>query len=167
MRGVWIVWALAWVALALPGSSERSTRPIIANASGAQALTVAGVAMLAGLGPGDGGKPAPALAVALVVVLLIGATVARLSLGSDWSADIREPREVKREGPFALAGGHPIYAFVSAAAMVTALATRSPRDGVGAAMIASGVWWKAGVEDAALAGIKGDNNVISMADYRK
>lgn len=165
MRGVWIVWAAVWALLALPGLTERAGRPVAADAGLSQALPLVGLALLAGIGPGGEGKRAPALAVALVVVLLMLAISARLAMGADWSPAIQKPDRVRDGGAFAFAGGHPIYAFVGGAAVATALATRAPRDGVGAAMIVSAVWFKSQLEDAA---IKGEGaTVYNLADYRK
>jgi len=165
MRGVWVIWAAVWTLLALPGAVERAERPSLADAGLSQALPVLGIALLSGVGPGGEGKRAPALAVALVVVLLLAAIGARLALGSDWSPGVQAPEAVKRDGPFAFAGGHPIYTFVGGAAVATALATRSPRDAAGAALIVSATWFKAQIEDAA---IKGEGaTVYNLADYRK
>lgn len=147
MMGLWGAWAAVWLLLGIGGAEATAQRDRIANADISQGASVIGAGLM--LTPSR--EPAHPLATALVAALLVLALTARLSLGGSWSADVRAPVNgaAVRAGAYGVMR-HPIYAAVGAAALVTALATRSKLHAAGAALLIGGLTVKARAEDRAL-----------------
>jgi len=163
MPSLWLAWALMWAALNLTHPNARGDAPTLP-----QALAIAGIGALA---TGARERTPATLAVAFVTVALLIALAARASLGKSWAGGPAPIGPIVRTGLYARAR-HPIYIAIATGALATAAASRSPRDLIGAGMIASGLAWAAHDEDRAInlatrrASTRGEK-VVQLDEWRE
>ncbi len=169
---IWIAWVLSWIAAAFwraPTQKRAATRDQWLS----RVLILAGAVLLfhstrrilheprlwhVGYGGGD----------ALAVVALLGiafAWWARIHLGPLWSGTVtlKQDHHVIDTGPYALVR-HPIYTGLILSILATAAAQATATGLIGAAVIVTGLWLKARVEERFLTAELGTD---TYGDYRR
>jgi protein-S-isoprenylcysteine O-methyltransferase Ste14 len=166
IRLAWILWLISWFAAA--AWSERTVRrPAVRREVLYRVLTVSGAMLMFGANPGGVRADTPLWRVAPAIGWLLAALVicgflfmwwARTHLGQLWSSSVtrKEHHHVVDTGPYAIVR-HPIYTGLLVAIVGTMLIRVTIITLIGSALIATGIYVKARVEEAFLRQQLGDS----------
>jgi protein-S-isoprenylcysteine O-methyltransferase Ste14 len=153
---VWGAWVVSWMAAAA-WSSPAERRPPVRSESLYRLVTIAGAVLLFGLQARWRWPDVPLwhagreVAWTLVLVTLGGFTFtwwARITLGRLWSSGVtrKADHRIITAGPYHIVR-HPIYSGLLLSVVATAAMRGTAAGCLGAALIALGLWIKAGVEE--------------------
>ncbi len=155
-RAAWIVWLISWFAAA--AWSERTVRrPAVRREVLYRVLTLTGAMFMFGFNPDGECADTPLWPVASIVGWVLAGLVilgflftwwARIHLGQLWSSSVtrKEHHHVVDTGPYAIVR-HPIYTGLLLAIVGTVLLRITIITLTGSALIASGIYIKARVEE--------------------
>lgn len=153
--GLWIAFALSWLAAAA-WADRTEKKAGIRNEWPYRAVLFAGAALFLARAHGHGGwmrvwRPGPPvlwLCIALMVVGFAFCWWARIHLGKLWSGIItrKTDHRIVDTGPYGLVR-HPIYAGLLLAILATMVAKGTIIGIAGAAVIATGIYMKARLEE--------------------
>jgi protein-S-isoprenylcysteine O-methyltransferase Ste14 len=170
--GLWMLWALSWLAAAAWANRTEKRAGMRAQAAYRVVLAVGGVVFAVPAHGYDGvlrlwhiGLPGAWACVVLEALGFATAWWARIHLGRLWSGQItkKEGHHVVDTGPYGLVR-HPIYTGLFIAAYATMIAKGMVTGIVGAAILTTGLWMKARLEESWLASELGAED---YAAYRR